>query len=78
MKKLHTRDDGSASHWTMTRREFYATHRDYRNSPGRTDAPMRLALDPLTGGTVSVQVMFSCKHGTPEKIRCPQCEGGGD
>lgn len=74
MKTLHKREDGSASHWTMTRREFFALHTDRRNKPGRTDAPMALALDPLDGATVSVQVIYACEHGTPERVRCPECE----
>jgi hypothetical protein len=71
-EQLHLREDGTASHWTMTRREFFATHTDFRNKPGRTDMPMRLALCPK-GGTVSVTVQFVCAHGVAEKARCEAC-----
>ena len=73
MMTLHTREDGTASHWTMTRREFYDTHTDFRNKPKRGDAPMRLALCPKTGATVSVQVLFVCSHNVPTKIACEAC-----
>lgn len=72
MQTLHKREDGSASHWTMTRREFYDTHTDFRNKPKRGDAPMRLALCPKFG-TVSVQVLFVCSHNVPEKVSCEAC-----
>ena len=73
MQTLHKRDDGTASHWTMTRKEFFKTHHDFRNKPGRTDMPLRLALCPKTGATVSVSVLYVCKHNTPEKITCKDC-----
>ena len=72
MQTLHKRNDGTASHWTMTRREFYATHKDFRNKPGRTGMPMRLALSPGEG-TVSISVLFVCEHGTPDKVACKAC-----
>lgn len=74
MRTLHTRESGEASHWTMTRREFFATHTDFRNKPGRTGAPMRLALCPKTGATVSVQVLFVCEHNVSEKASCEACD----
>lgn len=74
MKTLHTRADGTASHWTMTRKEFYATHKDFRNTPGRTDMPMRLALCPRTGATVLVSVEFTCTHGVRENLSCQACD----
>lgn len=70
--KLHYDAQGAANHYTMTRREFYDTHTDFRNKPKRGDAPMRLALCPKFG-TVSVQVLFACEHGTLEKVSCPEC-----
>ena len=71
-KQLRTYEDGSASHWTMTRKEFFKLHKDFRNTPGRTGAPMALAYCPIVG-TVSVQVLFTCDHGTHEKIQCEAC-----
>ena len=73
MKHLRTTTDGEASHWTMTRREFFKLHTDFRNKPGKTDAPMALALCPKTGATLSVQVLFTCDHGKHEKISCDAC-----
>ena len=70
--KLHYDAEGAARYYTMTRREFFATHADFRNKPGRSGVPMRLALCPKHG-TVSVQVTFTCEHGTPEKVACKDC-----
>lgn len=74
MRVLHTTEVGEASHWTMERKEFRALHTDRRNKPGRTAAPMALALCPKTGATVSVQVLYVCNHGTLEKVACKACE----
>lgn len=74
METLHKReDDGTASHWTMTRREFFATRRDLRNSPGRTDTPLKIALCPKTGATVCVPVLFVCPHNVKDKVFCSEC-----
>jgi hypothetical protein len=70
--QLHYDEQGAARHYTMTRKEFFATHTDFRNKPGRNGVPMRLALCPKFG-TVSVQVVFTCPHGTLEKIACQAC-----
>lgn len=75
MRRRNLRDDGSLSHLTMTRKEFFALHTDYRNKPGRTDAPTCTAAEePTHGGhTVLVQVVFVCPHDVLEKIRCEAC-----
>lgn len=74
MEVLHTNEKGQPSHWTMTRKEFFALHTDRRNKPGRSGMPMALAYNAKDGGTWSVPVVYACKHGTLEKVRCGECE----
>jgi hypothetical protein len=67
MLKVH--EDGSPSHYEMTRDAYRAIHRDFR---GTMRDPSRLA-NGGKWGTVLVPVRYVCSHGKPADDTCPEC-----